>query len=182
MSLQLNPSTGKITYKGNEVGERVFKEGRYVVQLSIEFESSDDWIVPLSWFAFGLATLPENQPAPTLLTVETSSDSIADKYDGARYLIEKDIKSGGYVWRFHKTDPDSWPSPLHGHDYEHGLKLDAITGKIYNVITRQPCMTLKSKDLQSVQSDLRESKDFKDAVSSLVDNTSATSEPSSPQQ
>lgn len=172
MSLQFDPHTGKITYRGKEVGEHIFKDGRSTVRLNIEYEGGDDWALPLSWFAFGLSKLPENQPAPALLTLETSEDSIAEEFEVVRYITEKQVKRGGYVWKFHKSDVDDWPSPLHGHDYDEGLKLDAITGDIYDVGTRERCKTLKSGDLQAIQSELRASKDFKDAISTLIDKTS----------
>jgi hypothetical protein len=89
----------------------------------------------------------------------------------SRFLTEKQVKRGGYIWKFHKSDADNWPSPLHGHDYDKGLKLDAITGDIYDVGTRARCKTLKVGDLQAVQDELRASKDFKEAVASLIDNT-----------
>ena len=81
MSLQFDPSTGKITYRGKEVGEHISKDGRYIVRLTIEYKADDDWVVPLSWFAYGLSKLAENQPAQTLLTVETSDDSIDEEYE-----------------------------------------------------------------------------------------------------
>ncbi|MGY4501197.1 hypothetical protein ACVWYH_005128 [Bradyrhizobium sp. GM24.11] len=118
--------------------------------------------------------LAENQPAPPLLTVETSEDSIAEEFEVVRYLTEKQVKRGGYIWKFHKSDADDWPSPLHGHDYDKGLKLDAITGDIYDVGTRELCKTLKASDLQAVQAKLRASKDFKEAIATLIDNTAAT--------
>ncbi len=49
MSLQFDPSTGKITYRDKE-GEHIFKDGRSTVRLNIEYKGGDDWIVPLSWF------------------------------------------------------------------------------------------------------------------------------------
>lgn len=174
MSLQFDPRTGKITYRGKEVGEHTFKDGRSIVHLNLEYEGGDDWVVPLSWFAYGLSMLPENQPVAALLTVETPEDSIAEQFDVLRYLTEKQVKRGGYVWIFHKTDADGWPSPLHGHDYDKGLKLDAITGNVYDVGTKERCKTLKAGDLQAVQAKLRASKDFKDAVSTLIDNTAAS--------
>jgi len=167
MSLQFDPSTGKITYMGQEVGERIFKDGCFIVQLSIEYKG-DDWIVPLSWFAYGLSMLAENQSGPVLMTVEASEDSIAEEFDVQRYLTEKKVRRGGYIWKFHKSDADDWPSPLHGHDYEKGLKLDAITGYIYDTGTRQRCKTLKAKHLQAIQGELSASKDFKDAVATLI--------------
>jgi hypothetical protein len=117
--------------------------------------------------------LAENQPAPALLTVETSADSIAEEFEVVRYLTEKQVKRGGYIWKFHKSDADDWPSPLHGHDYDKGLKLDAITGDIYDVGTRKRCKTLKAGDLRSVQAELRASKDFEEAVAALIDNAAA---------
>lgn len=173
MSLQFDPSTGKITYRGKEVGEHIFKDGRSIVRLTIEYEGGDDWVVPLSWFAHGLSKLAENQPAPALLTVETPDDSIAKEYDVVRFLTEKQVKRGNYVWVFHKSDPDHWPSALHGHDYDKGLKLDAITGGVYDVGTRVLCKTLKKKDLKAVQAKLRQSKDFKETVAELIDNSSS---------
>lgn len=175
MSLQFDPSTGKITYRGKEVGEHIFKDGHSTVRLNIEYEGGDDWIVPLSWFAHGLSLLAENQPAPPLLTVETSEDSIAEEFEVVRYLTEKQVKRGGYIWRFHKSDADDWPSPLHGHDYDKGLKLDAITGDVYDVGTQARCKTLKAGDLQAIQAQLRASKDFKEAVAAFIDNAATTS-------
>jgi hypothetical protein len=169
MSLQFDPRTGKITYRGKEVGEHIFENGRSRVLLNIEYEGEGDWVVPLSWFAYGLSMLAENQPAQALLTIETSEISIADEFEVLRYLTEKQVKRGGYIWVFHKTDVDDWPSPLHGHDYDKGLKLDAVTGDIYDVGTRERCKTLKAGDLKAVQAELRASKDFKGTVATLID-------------
>jgi hypothetical protein len=169
MSLQFDPQTGKITYRGKEVGEHIFENGRSVVRLNIEYEGGDDWIVPLSWFAHGLSLLAENQPPAALLTAETPEDSITEQFDVSRYLTEKQVKRGGCVWIFHKTDADAWPSPLHGHDYDSGLTLDATTGHVYDAVTREWRCTLKSKHLKDVQAKLRASKDFKDIVASLID-------------
>ncbi len=174
MSLQVDPDTGKITYRGREVGEHVFKDGRSVVRLTIEYEAGDEWIVPLSWLANGLSQLAKNQPDPSLLTVVTQEESIAEQFDVLRFLTEKQVKRRGYKWDFHKSDCDPWPSPLHGHDYDKGLKLDATTGKIYDVGTRTHCKTLKSKDLLFIQNELRASNDFKGAVINLIDGSSST--------
>jgi hypothetical protein len=168
--LQFDGETGKITYKGREVGEHIFAHGRSTVRLNIEYETGDDWIVPLCWLAIGLAKLPENQPSPVLLTLKTSENGIKETYDVTRLLLEKQVKRSGYVWDFHKSDADPWPSPLHGHDYEKGLKLDAITGEIYDTATRERCKVLKRRHLKSVQQELRQSKDFADSVRRLIDN------------
>ena len=169
MSLQLDPHTGKITYNGREVGEHVVENGKSTVHLDIEYKTDGEWIAPLSWFAYGLSLLPENRPAPAQLEIETPDDSIGQELDVLRYLTEKHVKRGGYVWKFHKTDMDTWPSLLHGHDYDKGLKLDALTGEIYDVGTRQHCKTLKATSLKDVQDELRLSDDFKDAVEKLID-------------
>jgi hypothetical protein len=67
------------------------------------------------------------------LTFETSEADIAEGYDVRRSLTEKVVKRDGCIWKFHKNDPDHWPSALHGHDYEKNVKLDAYTGEIYDV-------------------------------------------------
>ena len=66
---------------------------------------------------------------------------------------------------------------MHGHDYDKGLKLDAITGNIYDVGTRERCKALKAKHLQDVQAELRASKDFKEAVATLIDKTTTATDP-----
>lgn len=173
MSLQFDPNTRKVTYMGKEVGECIFKEGRSTVRLNIEYESGDDWSVPLSWFALGLSLIAENQPPVALLTIETQANGVAKEFEGVRLLTEKQVKRHGYIWKFHKSDADNWPSPLHGHDYDKGLKLDAITGKIYDAATRTLCAALKASELKCVQDELRKSKDFNDAVVSLIDSAAA---------
>lgn len=121
--------------------------------------------------------LPENQPPPVLLTLETSEDSIGEKFTVLSFLIEKEIKAGNYIWKSHKTDADKWPSPLHGHEYEKNLKLDAITGEIYEVATKARHATLKSKDLKYIQNELRASKDFKGPVTELIDKNITSTDP-----
>jgi hypothetical protein len=79
------------------------------------------------------------------------------------------VRRKNYIWDFHKTDPDLWPSALHGHEYDKGLKLDAITGKIFDAATRQHCKTLDPERLSSIQDELRASKDFKERVREWVD-------------
>lgn len=105
-----------------------------------------------------------------MLAVETPEAAIDKEFDVPQLLVEKLVKRKGYVWDFHKTDADPWPSRLHGHDYEKGLKLDALTGDIYDVSTRARCKTLKKSELKLVQAELRACKDFKDLVVELIDN------------
>src|ERR1035437_910551 len=96
MSLQINTETGKITYRNKEVGEHIFKNGRSIVRLNIEYESGDDWLVPLSWFAYGLSTIADNQQPPALLTIKMPKNGIAEEFEVPRYLTEKQVKRGGY--------------------------------------------------------------------------------------
>jgi hypothetical protein len=61
-----------------------------------------------------------------LLTLESDEDEVDVLSGVMRRLDEKTVKESGYKWRFHKSDADPFPSPLHGHDYERGLKIDAL--------------------------------------------------------
>lgn len=71
-------------------------------------------------------------------------------------------------WIFHKADPDPWPSLLHGHHNERPLKLDAITGFIYNIHTRKHVQSLRPKALLPIQTKLMTSKDFADRARALI--------------
>jgi hypothetical protein len=71
-------------------------------------------------------------------------------------------------WIFHKNDPDPWPSRLHGHHNERPLKLDAVTGFIYSIKTRERVQTLRPKELMRIQLSLMNSKDFADRARALI--------------
>jgi hypothetical protein len=100
--------------------------------------------------------------SPGDLVLQTSEAEIAEEFQVRRSLNEKVVKRDRYIWKFHKNDPDHWPSDLHGHDYDKGVKLDAYTGDIYDVGTRQRCMKLNQKALNRIRQDLQNSKDFAD--------------------
>jgi hypothetical protein len=134
------------------------------VNLDITYECSpDEWVVPLSWFAYGLGLLEEHRPQDKVvgLTVETSEAEIAEEYQVLRFLTKKTVKRDGYIWRFHKKDADDWPSRLHAHDYEKNLKLDALTGDVYDAATRHRCKKLSTKALARIHAELWVSADFK---------------------
>jgi hypothetical protein len=171
MRIKFDPESGKLTYNGKEVGEHSFIEGKSVVRLNIEYHTEGDWIAPLSWLAYGLTLLPENRPTSGWVEVAMPEDAIETEFDVPRSLLEKKVKRGGYIWKFHKSDPDQWPSELHGHDYDKGLKLDVLTGSIYDVGTGRRCKTLKPEHLLLVQSELRASNDFKEIVERLIPST-----------
>jgi hypothetical protein len=120
-------------------------------------------------FAIGLSNLPENRPTKPDLTIETPEDSTTEELPSTRFLIERIVRQGNYIWEFHKADVDSWPSLLHGHEYAKALKLDAITGQIYDAVTRKFVFSLKPKHLEIVQDELRASKDFAEKVAQLID-------------
>jgi hypothetical protein len=72
------------------------------------------------------------------------------------------------VWIFHKSDADPWPSLLHGHHNQRPLKLDAITGEIFNIHSRKCVQKLKSKELARIQAQLFSSKDFAQRAEALI--------------
>lgn len=171
MPLQYDPTTSTLMLDGQEVGKFELVDGVAKATLNLTYECSpDEWVVPISWFDFGLNKLQKYRRQPSDLKIERDEESIAETYDVPRLLTEKIISRAGYIWEFHKTDPDPWPSLLHGHEYEKNLKLDAITGKIYDVATRQRCKRIKDTDLAEIQDILRRSKDFSDKVVALIDN------------
>jgi hypothetical protein len=71
-------------------------------------------------------------------------------------------------WIFHKNDADPWPSKLHGHHNERPLKLDAVSGFIYSIQTREHVQTLRPKELMRIQMALITSKDFGDRARALI--------------
>jgi hypothetical protein len=103
------------------------------------------------------------------LAIETNPDDFGSgTLDAQRTLLEKKIKAGSEIWEFHKADADQWPSPLHGHNVERPyLKIDAISGAVYDINTRQKVDQAKPRALQQIQTVLLASKDFKDQAGKL---------------
>jgi hypothetical protein len=171
MPLQYDPRTSKILFDGQEVGEYTVDNGIARVKLDLTYECSlEEWVVPLSWFDYGLHKLQKYQPPRDGLNIRTQDSNVAEADDVQRSLNEKIVRRSGYIWTFHKTDVDPWPSTLHGRDYDKHLKLDAITGDLYDVGTRQKCGRLKDDALKAVQQELRNSKDFHDQVVAMIDS------------
>ena len=115
MPLQFDMHTAEITYQGRKVGEYRVEHGVAKVTLDFTYECGiEEWIVPLSWFDYGLNLLQKHQvnPREVALEVETEDDDIAEHFTALRLLTEKTIKQDGYIWRFHKNDPDPWPSVI----------------------------------------------------------------------
>lgn len=59
------------------------------------------------------------------------------------------IKSGGYVWDFHKYDSDPWPSSPHGHYKK--FKLDVYTGDVYGNKGKKPITNIGRKSIEYIQ-------------------------------
>ena len=152
---------GAITYKDRVVGHHVHRSGEDVIEIALKYTASpNDWMIPLSYLALGLRKI-KLPKSPVVFEVATRKRDIGKRFDVVRLLTEKEIKGDGYIWMFHKTDVDNWPSVFHGHDYENGLKIDAISGEIYDVASRQRCMCLKRKALATLHGKLRACKDTK---------------------
>lgn len=157
-----SPDTGDIVFRGNRVGAISYVDGKTKVSLKIAYESADEnWILPLSWLGYGLRQAGFDQPPPIVLDVPFDSQDVdLTESGGTVFLIEKTLKVGGRSWRFHKADADHWPSPLHGHDYDHGQVVDGITGAIYDKATKTYVGQLKPKKLGTMHEMLRASKDL----------------------
>ena len=74
----------------------------------------------------------------------------------------------GNQWQFHKTDVDPWPSRLHGHHSRADIKLDAVTGDLFRINTRQHVGRIKPKHLVYIQTRLLASKDFSERARELL--------------
>lgn len=171
MTLQLDLKGSSVLYNGKRIGELVHKNGKTFVQLNLKYSATqENWIYPLIHLAEGLKRIETSVKVKTAtFQISTAEEDIARRYKKPQSLLEVLITRKNYNWTFHKTDPDLWPSPLHGHDYARNLKLDAVSGHVYDIGTKQRCQTLRKKTLKSIQKALRDSKDFKAKVEKFID-------------
>jgi len=161
---------GNIIYRGEKVGNFRQEDGRSVVRINLEYATDgEEPLGPIVWLAHGLAQLPENQPSDASLVFESEQEDLEAPISGPALLVEKQIKIKGHNWVFHKADTDFWPSALHGHEYSYNLKIDALTGDIYNATSRKLVGKIKGQRLAELHLKLRESKDFSDRVAQLID-------------
>jgi hypothetical protein len=160
--LEFDPLSGDISFEGRKVGSTEYADGRTRVAFNIAYETgAEDWVLPLSWLAYGMRLAGLDQrPSPVLEVAIDVDDVEPVTLSGPVLLVEKTLKIDGYVWKFHKSDADHWPSPLHGHDYDRGLVIDGITGRIYDKATRIEVAKLKRKALGALHEDIRASKDL----------------------
>ena len=157
-----SPDTGDIVFRGKKVGSTSYADGTTKVALNIAFESLDEnWILPLSWLGHGLRQAGLDKRPPIVLEMPFDVEDVELVASGGPVLlVEKTLKVDGRSWRFHKADADHWPSPLHGHDYDHSQVIDGITGAIYDKATRTHVGQLKPKKLGTMHEMLRASKDL----------------------
>ncbi|MFG1465074.1 hypothetical protein V5F77_19495 [Xanthobacter sp. DSM 24535] len=161
----------KLVFDGETIATHECRDGKHTVTINFSYAVNDDsWFQPVVDLVNGLKRLPEYKDvAPEVLLVLESDEDAVEILTGAlRRLDEKTVKGSGYKWRFHKNDADNFPSPLHGHDYERGLKIDALTGRIFDASTKNHCETLKSKGLDKLHRELKGSADFKDKLEQLL--------------
>ncbi len=171
MPLEYDSNTSEIRYEGRVVGRYDCKDGKACVRLGLTYECApEEWVVQLSWFAYGLSHLAKHRPQDksVSMTIETNEAEIAEEYQALRYLTEVTVKRDGYIWIFHKADADQWPSALHAHEYDKNLKLDALTGDIYDAATRQRCKKLSPKELARIHAQLGQSKDLSARLATLL--------------
>jgi len=161
-SLTFAPDNGDIGFRGKKIGLTKFADGTTTVSFAIGYESTDEnWILPLSWLAYGLEKAGLNRHPAVVLDVPFDGDDVDPVADAGPVLtVEKTLKVAGRSWRFHKSDGDHWPSPLHGHDYDHGRVIDGVTGAIFDRSTRTLVGQLKPKKLGTMHDMLRRSKDL----------------------
>jgi hypothetical protein len=157
-----SPDTGDIVFRGKKIGSTRFVDGTTTVTFTIQYESKDEnWILPLSWLGHGLRQAGLNNRPEIVLEVSFDSDDVELVAEASPVLlVEKTLKVAGRSWRFHKSDVDHWPSPLHGHDYDHGQVIDGITGEIFDKATKTRLGKLKPKKLSAMHDQLRASKDL----------------------
>ena len=113
MTISYNRDTNQLFHNGEVVGTVTF-DGRNVdVRFSLAYKAdSENWILPISWLGHRLSLL-EEAPSKPLLVIEHPEDAITEWYPVKRTLLEVTVKRDGFVWQFHKTDPDNWPGLLH---------------------------------------------------------------------
>jgi hypothetical protein len=159
---------GNILFKGKVIGTMKWDGTNTRVHFELKYEAHpDDAIVPLSYLGIGLAAIFDEKPSGPQVAVRTAEKDVKWQKKALRMLTERTVTSDGHKWVFHKNDADHWPSDFHGHDYEKHLKLDLVSGTIYDVGTHRSCGKLNKKALKVVRDELKKSKDFKLRVEAL---------------
>lgn len=174
MPLQFDMHTAEITYEGHKVGEYRVENGVAKVTLDLTYECGiEEWIVPLSWFDYGLNLFAE---APS----QTTGSRRRGRNRGRRHSRTLHGAASPY-----RKKPSSKPGTSGGFtkatltrgrpsymlmSTTGDLKLDAITGDIFDATTRVRCMRLKKGKLRDIQTQLRDSPDFSATVAHHIDD------------
>ncbi|PZP56506.1 MAG: hypothetical protein DI586_03405 [Micavibrio aeruginosavorus] len=171
--IQFNSETEEFIYKNKVVGSWKVENGHGRFHLDITYEVDDVGISLgelLPKIAEVLKIHAEKEPPmkDPIVILETDEIDVEPIMPARRTLTEVTIKRGNHKWRFHLNDADPWPSIVHGHDYERNLKLDAFTGYIYDISTRNHCETLKKKKLNFIVAKLKENPEFKHRLESTA--------------
>lgn len=167
---------GEIYYNGKKIGELIFDQesGHVFLLLNIESVSDQDGqliVILLNGFVTKSNEIKRRKNSlQKASSKETSKDNLVHVKNSNETKISLIVKLNGEQWQFHKNDADPWPSELHGH-YQH-LVLDAITGKVYDSVTRNYCYTLKPKELETIQKRLLSSKDFAEKAKKIFSEDS----------
>lgn len=179
MAIQFDPQTGEFLLEGKVIGRHTPQPGRDVVRIELSLDlnlPADTWPEVFQHLEAVLemrADKPLPLGPPDLRVPSNEGEAV--EVEGARQsLLEKWFQAGRAFWEFHKTDPDPWPSLLHGHHSEKPQKLDAVTGKIYDIVTREHVATLKARELAALQAELRSHKDFAEKAAGLLPTLSST--------
>lgn len=166
----MDQENNTLIYKGKVVGRIERVDGSNVVSLRLDYSDvqidDDHYAGPIAELGRVLRAL--EPPKETVLTVETTNEDFAKIYPARQSLMEFWLKTKGYKWDFHKNDVDPWPSKFHAHDYAKHLKLDVITGVIFDVGSKEPTGKLNAKTLAKVHAKVRKTDALKDLAATYL--------------
>ena len=107
----------------------------------------------------------EDEGAPELLAQITAEEDRRKVQQGKGKLF---VPYPMREWQFHKNDADPWPSPLHGHHSSEPIKIDAVDGSIWHIQNKKRVGRVKPKELDRIQRDLLNSKDFVEKATAVL--------------
>jgi hypothetical protein len=159
--LQVDLDMTTILYRGKPVGRFEGDGDQKTITLdALTFTTdTESAVMILGEFGASLRKIEPPRP-PTVLSVTTPVADVDETPGAIQLLTEKELKAGGYVWDFHKSDVDPWPSRLHAHEYEHNWKIDAITGEYFDATNHTSQGKLKPKALKDLQQQIWACKDL----------------------
>ncbi|HUI19967.1 MAG TPA: hypothetical protein VLZ74_02850 [Methylocella sp.] len=126
--------------------------------------TSPDLEIIVSWNLDDYEMTEDGGEGRALLAQITAEDDLRQVKEGRGKLF---VPYPMREWQFHKNDADTWPSPLHGHHSAEPIKIDAIDGSLWHIKTKKRVGKVKLKELDRIQWDLLNSKDFVDKATTL---------------